>query len=300
MGASPPLRIWVWGAGVALLVGGITLLKSRSPSEDTSGTVGALPIAERQSVQRFWQLYRRATDHRVDGRFREAAAAYALALELNEEHEDALYYSGNTYFELGEFTRAEQVWKRLVAIDPASTRAYSRLGDLYLCQEQEELFDLGTAEAMFLRAAEIYREETGPMLRLGEIALIRGEMRRAEDYFKAVTGSNYRSVEAHFFQAYLAWKGGDSTDAVEHFSMAVRSGERHEPIQGVMSEGDTKTGSGPMVAPQRHCQGIRSPIDDLPTTGGPAASLVMRERFARLDALLRDVRSLVPQWRAPS
>ncbi|MFQ5932967.1 MAG: tetratricopeptide repeat protein, partial [Nitrospiraceae bacterium] len=169
--------------GVLLLLFlGITLLKNRSPGDDILDVTRVAAPAERARIQRFWELYRQATGHRIAGRTRQAVETYAGALELNTEHEDALYYLGNVYFDLGEFADAETAWKRLVDVNPTSARAHSQLGNLYLCFDYEELVDLEAAEAEFQRALDIYKEDTGPLLRLGEIALIRGDVAQARYY----------------------------------------------------------------------------------------------------------------------
>ena len=279
-----------------LLVAAITLLKRRPPPppEVTGNEAGTLTPAERGRIERFWQLYRAATDHRIRGTPDSAVGAYARALELNPEHEDGLYYMGSVLFELGEFANAEQTWKRLVEINPASARAHSRLGNLYLCYGEWELFDLRAAEAEFQRALEIYKEETGPLLRLGEIALIRGDMTKARYYFDAVTGSNYRSVEAHLLKGYLAWRTGAMADAEALFATAVQHSRPEEPAGGVPGEGDTKQGSRPMVSRQRHCPGLQALVADLAQIEDADRIREMIVRYRRLEAVLQRVRRSVP------
>lgn len=90
----------------------VTLLKRR-PAEVISENGGDIKtVAEKQRIQHFWEVYRKATEFRITGVLDSAAAKYRKAIELNNRHEDALYYLGNMYFELGEFDAAEQIWKR--------------------------------------------------------------------------------------------------------------------------------------------------------------------------------------------
>jgi tetratricopeptide (TPR) repeat protein len=287
-------------AGLLLLIAGITLLKSRFAREETANEASTVTLAEREKIQNFWQQYREATDHRVNGRPDSAAEAYARALELNDEHEDALYYMGNMLFELSEFADAERVWKRLAEVNPTSARAHSRLGDLYLCYEREDLFDIEAAEEEFQRALEIYQEETGPLLRLGEIALILGDTAKVRYYLDAVTGSNYRSVEAHFLKGYAAWKAGAIADAGALFGTAVQYARPEEPPEGVPGEGDTKAGSAAMVSRQRHCQGTRALVDDLAEVSDSESASAMTPRYRRLDAVLQQARQQLPSFRQPS
>jgi Tfp pilus assembly protein PilF len=108
------------------------------------------------------------------------------------------------------------------------------LGSLYACLELAEFFDLDAAEAEFRRALEINTEETGPLVQLGQIALLRGDMTKALGFFEAVIGSNYTSVDAYFFKGYIAWKGGETQRAHESFARAVSSarGARRRDVAG--------------------------------------------------------------------
>ena len=175
----------------------------------------------RAGVREFWETYRAATGHRAAGRIDAARDAYRRALELNPRHEDALYYLGNMALELGGYDEARSAWERLVQLNPRSARAHSRLGDLYACMDPGAPRDVVRAEAEFRRALQLNREETGPLLHLGEIALLRGDLADAISYLDTVMGSHSRSVEAHFLKGYVAWKRGQPERAAALFRTAV-------------------------------------------------------------------------------
>jgi tetratricopeptide (TPR) repeat protein len=280
-------------AVVALLFAVITLLKVQSPEsgDDLSPDPGSVvDVADRERVRRFWELYRQATDHRVAGRTREAARDYARALELDDEHEDALYYLGSVYLDLGEAESAERLWRGLLQINDLSARAHSRLGSLYACVELAEFFDLEAAEAEFRRALEINTEETGPLVQLGQIALLRGDITKALGYFEAVIGSDYTSVDAYFFEGYIAWKEGETQQAHESFARAVSLARPTEPADGMSREGDTRAGSSPMVLSASRCRGLRAHTDDLRAVEHSAAAGEAESSYRRLDRFLDEVR----------
>lgn len=268
------------------LFGGITLLKSRPVSVDDPDGGEARTATEKEAVHRFWQTYRQATDHRVAGRWAEAAEAYRQALALDDGHEDALYYLGNTYLELGHLAAAEKAWTRLVHRNPNSARAHAQLGHLYFCFEQEGFFNLEAADAAFRRAMTINKEETGPVLRLGQIALIRGDHPEAQSHFDRVIGSNYQSVEAYFLNGYLAWKAGRTQRASELFTQALHYAQ---PVREVSGEGDTKAGAAPMLSRLSGCQAFQTHIR--PLTGLEDAADELGPRYQELDALLVRFRS---------
>ena len=221
----------------------ITLLKSPSSPVNSESDDSEKMLVEKEKIQRFWVNYRQATEHRIAGRKKKAAVDYQRALMLNDQHEDALYYLGNIYLDLGDIEGAEKVWKRLVQINPNSARTYFQLGDLYLIIEQNTLFNIQLAEVEFQRALEINKEETAPLLRLGQIALIHSNLSDARSLFEAVTASNFKSVEAYFLDGYIAWKKGDKQKALNLLVQAAEASRPVEPTHGVLGEGDTKSGN---------------------------------------------------------
>ncbi|NIR46445.1 MAG: tetratricopeptide repeat protein [Gemmatimonadetes bacterium] len=286
------------GAIFALVLAGlfavISLVKLRAPDGDGEGAADAVSATERQRVLHFWEIYREATEHRTAGRVREAAEAYARALELNGRHEDALYYLGSMQLELGDFGEAEKNWKRLLEVNPSSGRAHSRLAALYSCPEPTGLFDLDRAAAQYRSALELNQEQTGPRLGLAELALARGDMAAASRYLDHVLGSDASSVEAHFLEGYIAWKRGDMGAARASFAEAVERAQPEKPAGGVAGEGDTRAGSRPLLASVERCRRAwvdRSELRDLDVD---ASREMVETRYRRLDAQLAEFRPRRP------
>ncbi|MDH3497205.1 MAG: tetratricopeptide repeat protein [Gemmatimonadota bacterium] len=283
-----------WIAGflvvVVLLFAVVTLLKRgpRDAPEDTE--TSQISTEDRERVQQFWETYRQATDHRIAGRLGDAREAYTRALALNPGHQDALYYLGNMAFDLGNLPEAERAWRRLVEVDPSNARGHSQLGTLYSCVAAPTFLNLESAAAEFARALEINREETGPLLHLGEIALLRGDLELARSWFEKVTGSNYTSVEAHFYRGYLAWKAGALRRATELLAAAVGFARPAAPAEGVAGEGDTRAGRRPMVAePAAGCRPMRVRVEDLRALDDTDLPRGMDSVYRALDGLLAHV-----------
>jgi tetratricopeptide (TPR) repeat protein len=270
----------------------ITLIKMRSVSEDSSRDESGKTSAEKERIVKFWEVYRQATALRIEGKVEEAVAAYREALALDDKHEDALYYLGSLCLELGEFDEAEKNWKRLIAVNPHSARAHARLGDLYLCAEREEYFNLAAAEAEFKRAQEINKEESGLPLRLGEVALLRGDLAQAKHYFDTVLGVHPKSAEAHFLKGYLAWQRNDVREASAWFAKAVEHARvAPPPIHGVMGEGDTKTGR--VLGAQRRSPcalPLQSYSAGLAELSDASRGQEMIARYAKLHEALAEIR----------
>ncbi len=269
----------------------IAFLKNRSFQYPSASDTDAKTLAEKERITRFWKVYREATEHRMAGRTREAAEGYRKALTLNGEHEDALYYLGNMCMELGEYQAAAESWQRLAQVNPHSARAHLQLGDLHLNFEQKEFFNLSRAEEEFQHALQINQEETGPTLRLGHVALIRGDLPKAQNYFNAVIVTNFKSVEAHFLNGYVAWKTGNVSTAETMFSEAVKFSQADKPVQGILSEGDTKTGRAHVAPPSSKRQTLfQDCCSDLADLNESSISEQMRARYEKLSTLLKQMR----------
>lgn len=286
-------RVAVFLIAVGVLFAAVTLLK-RGPSAQPNGTDStSLSASDRDRLRRFWEVYRRAVEHRMAGRSADAAEEYSRALALNPGHQDALYYMGNMYFDLGNDAAAERAWRRLVEIDPTSARAHSQLGTLYFCVGDPQRLQPRRAAAEFERASAINREETGPLLHLGEIALVEGDLELARSYFDAVVGSNYASAEAHFYKGYIAWKQGAFDRSAELLAAATHHARPAERTQGVPGEGDTRAGPASMVPIPSRCQAMQALVDSLSRVEGDGSRLV-ETVYPRFAAFLQDVRTKLP------
>lgn len=249
------------------------------PVADAPGPDSAL--ARKDRVRQFWALYREATQHRMAGRRVQAVRGYEEALRADSTHEDALYYLGNMYLELGRRADAERLLTRLVEVNPRSARAYSRLGDLYLCFGGEAGVDVERGRAAFEQAVHINQEETGPLLRLGQLALIDGQIGEARRRLGAVLDTNPGSVEGNFFGGYAAWKQGDRKAAARLYEQAVQPVVQAEASDKVIGEGDRKAGTPSMLAEYALCPLMQHILAD--ATQPPAG---MEPAFRRVDEQL--------------
>ena len=247
-------------------------------------------MGARAGIREFWEIYRGATGDRIAGRIGAAQDAYRRALDLNPGHEDALYYLGNMELELGHYDAAQAAWARLVQINPSSSRAHSRLGDLYACADSGAPRDFAKAEAEFRRARELNREETGPVLRLAEIALMRGNLAGAVSHLDAVIGFHSRSVEAHFLKGYVAWKQAQPASASALFDQAVALARSTQTIRAVPGEGDTKRGLTPALARTSRCRMFDTQIESLSGVDSGSVSTQMNELYRQLESRLAQSR----------
>lgn len=217
---------------------------------NTDPAADASPSGERQRVLLFWQRLGAATDARVAGDCTRATELYLEALHIDPGHEDCLYYLGQCQRQLKQPTEARESFERLVKVNPASARGHLALGALLASSDPGEPLDLETAEAHLRRAHEINGEETGPMVRLGEVLIVRGRSEEGRTWLEAAARTNPKSVEAAFLLGYLRWEAGDHRGANAHLERAAKAARVDAPTKGVLGEGDRKAAvaAGPASA----------------------------------------------------
>ncbi|MFI4941784.1 MAG: tetratricopeptide repeat protein [Burkholderiales bacterium] len=276
-------RSWLGAARVA----GVALLAFSPVACGESKRPGSAAASDplRQRVLDFWKELNAAGAARTERDFAGAARRYEAALALDPRHEDGLYYLGQCQRELGDARAAARSFERLVEVNPLSARGHLALGALFASPDAAEPMDLARAEQHLRRAHAINGEETGPVVRLGEVALVGGRLDEARQWFESALRTNPKSVEAAFLAGYLAWESGREAAPL---AARVRGAVTVEaPTKGVLSEGDRR-GAKQSAAP--------------PLTS-PVGRLLFGEPIERLRAQGADGRplsetALVRDWRA--
>lgn len=284
--------ITIAGLVVLILFVAINWFKKQPGEAELTDDVSSMTIAEKNKTQRFWEIYRKAGKQRLADNLGEAYESYQRALELNSDHENALYYFGSISFALDKFREAEKAWKRLLRVNPTNARAHYQLGDLYLNFKLEEFFDIDKAEAEYRSALKINKEESRPHLRLGHVALINGDLQLAGQHLDDVIGSHFKSVEAYFLKGYVAWREGNFGEALTMLTNAKKHSKPLQPVQGVLGEGDTKPGG---LLEQQKLSRRRSmfypyfsdisELDESQISRG-----ILDERYRKLTAFLQEIR----------
>jgi hypothetical protein len=227
----------------------VTWTRGLRPSVERPGapvvTVGARLDVEAQRL--FYDRQRRARRARVEGRIAEAVGVYREALEMWPDHADSLYYLANCLLDLNDEPGALEVFERLTAAHPDSSRGFMRIGTIRLPGGDPALDDLLAARDAFERCRRINGEESLPILRLGLVALLLGEHEHAADLLGRAAVANPRDPQAPYFGGRVAWVAGDRARAQSLLeeAHAVASGGASDA--SVSSEGDTRSGA-PLVA----------------------------------------------------
>jgi len=201
------------------------------------------PPAELEAQRRFFALRDEASRARLAGDPATAVAVLHEALALWPGHTDALYYLGNSLAELGRESDALRAWETQVAFEPRSSAGWMQIGRCRMPGGDEALDDLDAARAAFQRCHELNAEESEPLLQLGRVALLAGQLALARERLAEAARLNPRSVPARYYGGQAAWLAGDTEAALRLLDEARALAGASEAGKSASSEGDTRTGA---------------------------------------------------------
>lgn len=203
-------------------------------------TFGEKTPPDRERIAAFWERQRAAMQAlKVEKNPDKAVRLFREALALDPTHEDARYYLATSLAAQGHTADALAEYETLTRANPRSHRGFSAWGTLR-ARTAQSAADLAAAEAALTKAHDLNPEETGALLTLGEIALLRGQAPVAERRFKAACQSNARATGGLFLLGYLQWKRGDLDGAKDRLEKARATlGPDWKP-KGATAEGDVQ------------------------------------------------------------
>ena len=210
-------------------------------------------MEEKQRLVKFWETERAAMNAlKVEHDHGRAAALFREAIALNPAHEDSRYYLGLCLASQGDVDGALAALADLQKLNPQSHRAWQQWGVLRAIFARSGA-DLAAAEQALQRAHGLNPEETGALLVLGEVALLRGDRPLADERLAAATRTNPKAVGGFFLRGYVAWKRGDAPAARRFLELARGAlGPDWQP-KGATSEGDVKRRQHLETSPLADC-----------------------------------------------
>lgn len=224
---------------MGLMVGAFQLTEGESSPRRLGGQTRALTNDKSRQLE-FWNKQRAAMNAmKVENDRRKAIGLFRDALVLNPDHEDSRYYLGRCLAAESDIMGALEQLDELKRINPQSHRAWQQWGVLRALFATNSAA-LDAAEHSLERAHAINPEETGALLVLGEISLLRGDLAKADGRFTAACRTNPKATAGFFLRGYIAWKRGDPAQATRHLeTLRVALGKDWQP-KGSTSEGDVK------------------------------------------------------------
>jgi tetratricopeptide (TPR) repeat protein len=210
-----------------------------APQQDAEPLAGGEQL-EREQIVAFWTKQRAAMDAmKIEGDVGGAIELFREALRIKPDHEDSRYYLANCLASRGDVAGAIAQLEKLERINPRSHRTLRQLGILRTMTATSPA-ELEPARELLERSLEINREETGSLLALGEVEVLRGDVAAAERYLSWACRTNPRAAGGFWLRAYLAWRQGDASRSIDLLKQArVALGEDWVP-EGFTAEGDVQ------------------------------------------------------------
>jgi tetratricopeptide (TPR) repeat protein len=227
-----------------LVATGATRLASQirkpEPGRQHSESQRAPVAADKARLVEFWNRQRAAMNAmKVENDYGKAIPLFRAALELDSGHEDSRYYLAHCLAAQGDVSGALTQLEELQRLNPQSHRAFQQWGCLRALSATSDA-ELAAAETSLQRAHALNPEETGALLVLGEVSLLRGDFSKADERLSAACRSNPKAVGGFFLRGYLAWKRGEAAQAGKLLQETrVALGPDWQP-KGSTSEGDVQ------------------------------------------------------------
>jgi tetratricopeptide (TPR) repeat protein len=249
----------------------------RDPASAPEGRRG-----DRERTLAFWDRQHAAMQAlKVEHDVAKATRLFREALAFNPAHEDAHYYLGDCLATQGDVPGALAQYAELTRLNPQSHRGFSRWGAVRAMTATSDA-ELAQAETALEAAHRLNPEETGALLALGEVALMRNRGPLAADRLADVCRTNPRAAGGLFLLGYVRWKQGDVAGAARQLTAARQAlGPDWKPT-GATAEGD--------AAAKHYAES--TPLARFWTTWDGAATPATA--YAPLDAYLRRVRRFNP------
>jgi tetratricopeptide (TPR) repeat protein len=210
-----------------------------SPAAPAAPSAGS-GTADKQRLVQFWTIQRAAMNAlKIENDNAKAIRLFRDALELNPAHEDSRYYLGLCLATQGEVQEALTALSELQKLNPQSHRAWQQWGIVRASTATSDA-ELAQAEQALQTAHQLNPEETGALMALGEVALLRHNPDLAEQRLRDATRTNPKAAGGFFLCGYLSWKRGDIEAATHYLDHARKAlGPDWQP-KGATSEGDVK------------------------------------------------------------
>jgi Tfp pilus assembly protein PilF len=220
-----------------------------APASSSPPQAGAAAMDDRQRVVAFWERQRAAMQAlKVEKNDAKAAGLFREALALDPAHEDTRYYLATSLAAQGDTDGALAEYKELTRVNARSHRGIAGWGRLRAMTFRTAA-DLAAAEDALTRAHDLNPEETGTLLVLAEIALMRGDRRLAEQRLEAACQANPRAAGGLFLLGYLQWKAKNPERARQYLDRARQAlGPDWKPA-GTTAEGDVRGATRPESTP---------------------------------------------------
>ncbi|MFP4686752.1 MAG: tetratricopeptide repeat protein [bacterium] len=161
-------------------------------------------------------LFQEGLRYYFRGELQEAQENFTQAVEDQPENARYLFFLGNTFYRLDQFSDAEEAYRRVMELDSNYTPARKRLAELYIEQENWK-----EAEKQFEKLLEEEPQDFEHRLNLGIILFQTEKFDRARDQLLKAREIQPGEPEVHFYLGRIALQRREYLSAVSRLQRAI-------------------------------------------------------------------------------
>ena len=205
---------------------------------------GGQAAMSKEDLAKF-EAFKKAFDAGVtastSGAYDEAIARFTEAAELQGDCYPCIFNIGGAHVQKKEYDKAEEYFKKALAMKPESAEPYNALANLYNTQRKFDLAAQMTEEAT-KRAAVLGASGGGnadSLFNQGVIFWNAGKIPEAKKQFEEAIKMKPDHAEAHYWLGMANLNSGNMTDAATHFEEYVKlapDGQYAAQAKGVLSQ----------------------------------------------------------------
>ena len=148
----------------------------------------------------------------------DARARLAARLASDGENPAVLDLAGRAYMSMGDATKAEQTWRKLVEVQPGNMAAYAALGQLFFSQGRLE-----DARREFERSAEREPAAVGVHTLIGVILQLQNRLPEAQKKYESIIEINPNAAVAANNLAWIYAEKNVNLDTALQLAQTARS-----------------------------------------------------------------------------
>ena len=153
----------------------------------------------------------------------EAMRFYAKAIQMQPDHEQALYNLANLYQDDGNYKIAMELYSRLVHYHPKNVPAYLKMGIIFNALGEAE-----RARRFYLKVIDLDPDNSDAYFNLGYLSESQGELSDAVNYYEKAVELAPKNAEAYYNLGNVYASLGQNGEAIASYLKTVGINPRHQ------------------------------------------------------------------------
>jgi tetratricopeptide (TPR) repeat protein len=163
----------------------------------------------------YGEVYQRA------GNLPEAVKGYDYGLKIDPASTEAMWRLGNLYTESGELDKGKEFLSKLLAINSNYVKGWATLGDNYLKRG-----NYTEAEKAYRRALSLQPEAEPVIISLGKLAVLQKNFEQGRIFYNQIEAKGLSDPENAYRMACLEALSGHRDESLAWFEKALQRGYR--------------------------------------------------------------------------